>query len=228
MEDYVNHLVTLPNDPPLQTPKTSFKGSFKGSSKTSSRIVKDFKLDDIISSLTKTMLGFWKQHTDITGYEIEDLIKTSADGNMTKLWIPLPWWNNESGAFNVMEIAFCKTKYLDQTTKHKYLNALKDIRFMDMQRISSWNTFIFYVEKEKIKASFKKGSYTYLIRNDTVALHHVLRFIMNGLESVELSVKKAKWRKMRADEMLGLLRDFIDQMEALNKEEIHKLNNAKD
>lgn len=219
--DYLNQALKIP----LQPPKTSFKGStisstmsFKSSSKASFRVLRDFYV--------KTIIKFWRNHTPATGYSCDDLYASTDDGIISKIWIPLPWWDNR-GHYRVLELCFIHADNLFPDTKKHLLNRINEIKFFDPTRVDTWNVFMVYGNRSKVRATFYESGYIYLIKNDVNAVRHTLRFTINAINALHRTIQKpSAFLQPGPAEFLEISKEFVSVLNTAIKAETRLRNEA--
>ena len=195
--------------------KINFKNNFKG------YIRKE------VEEIRRITLHFWRDHKDLTGYNANDLYDSNSDGSITKLWIPLPWWDGKNGYYKVLEVCFIYVDNLIPDVKKSKLKEAKDLEFFDPKRVNSWNILFVCNNRAKVRSQFYEMGYVYIIKNDEHALRHVFHFVINALTAVNESIENAAFILKGPAEVLHASKEFIRVLDNARRRDIQLLNEAR-
>lgn len=182
--------------------------------------------EEIISNdLIKTVIQFYRDHTNITGYVPNDLYRVNDQNDIAKIWIPVPWWNPD-GYFKVIEFCLINIPHMFPDIMSIKLDESKELQFFDRNRINSYNVFFIYDTKMKIRQHYRNNIYFYNIKNNPLAPGTIVRLICRSINAVHTSIQNAKFLKPTAKEFLEISEEFLAILDARRREEIKRINNA--
>lgn len=177
--------------------------------------------DRAIQALLKSL----RRHDTATDYAPDELYNSNSEGNIRKLWVPIPWYSAEIGRFLLWEITIIiYGGKLDSGIKDALRKEAAILRFPDHRHLHASTTFIFCKSTGETRASFG-AKQCYLIPQGVKAGYIFYKLLANGIETfVERITEKLPRIFSTTQRIIELDRDFIAELRALQAEELAKVN----